>query len=795
MSALPNVRPYQPCYIERDAAQAILSRILKQRVAIVAAPEGYGKTQLVQTLDQPGLPVLEIKANCSFEHFVSNIVRSTSPLARGMSRSVARVYAEALENESGPAHLAQWFSKYLTGTKRILVIDGGDRATDDRIADFVKAAIDTSPFTIRWVIVGRNLQKLRGFVLNDDHVLVNEEHLKLTFPEARELARRIVPGHTDGELFAVVRKAQGSISRALFLFQCLRYHVDDVAAPWVSFEDIIDRVYTELTSEEQRETMTSVLLEDEGNVQTTKIFAQINSIYSRLRSKAPYLFEIDGRNLQSCVRHRLREETRRLIDTNDTTIFLRAAAALEAQGDMAAAVALYWSVRAIDRLLGVVERYSTIGLEGEHMHVLREMIAMLPRDVQKQQPLLIALQGADAFNRGRNDESKALYEEALAMCPPGISQQSIRYWYSTAAIAARDISLLQRLLRPGPDFFRTPLTLRGAMLAMLAVSYSLAGKREQANIWIARACKISDAKKDSALAARVYQQATFIALQDRNLDLAHTRALEAITHAEACGWPHVAAITYGALHRIAVERGWSAEMAHYGRSVALNAERSGNTRLQYQALATLLDHAVERGDEAAYHALLEEIAALRNAVFPEGFDPDLPILAARAMHHAWNRDVDTAYLYVARLLDTYESTQGDPNPIAFAEGAVYAAAAGRRNEAHRALALYRKAVLQVSPSKELLRARTHEALALWILGKETEATLIFRNLYDVLPISQERNTNRAYAEYVCALLDSVSTGTTPYPVALEAELKNCGWGGLGRMLRGVIARVYAIKIN
>jgi tetratricopeptide (TPR) repeat protein len=778
--------------LQRADALRSFEDVASHRVAIVAAPEGFGKSTLVRELNRDAFAILEIGADSTFERFVSSVVRHAGPLARGISRSITRVYARALEREDGPAVLAAWFSRYLAGVSRVLVVDGADAASDPRISAFLHAAIAASAPAVRWVLVGRDVERLRAFLPDDaEGAIVGEDRLRLSFPELKALAIRLAPRHTSGELFVIARKSAGSISRAVFLLRCLHYGVPTVADGSVSLESLLDRCFADLSERERLETMAGILLEDGGNVQTGALANQVSSVFSRLRTTAPFLFEPDERSLQACFRARLRRETRVLIAQNQTDLFVRAADALEANGDTASAVALYCAVDAVDRLLAVVERRGGVGLEGEQMHVLREAIDLIPEDVRERHPLVVGLRAVDAANRGRHAEAAQLFESALGLCAPGDRNQSIRYWYASLGVLTGDTPLVQRLLRPSVEFFRTPPPLRAAMMALLGVSLAMSGEGDRANNWSARARKVSDACNDDALAARVYQQAAFVALRRGSLDEAHLHGTRAVAFAEACGWPHVAAITYGILHHIAVERDRHDQIGLYARRLAENAARSGNVPLQYLAVAACYEHAVECCDLPAVAELRAELEQFDVAGSPATFDFGRPEMPAKALELAWDGRFGTAYRHLEPLLAEYEKNPSDAasEPQVFADAAVYAAAAGMAVEANRALRLYRSAAVRERGNGNALRARIAEAFSLWLLGKERESKHVMRSVFTHLPLTRSRL--RIYAELISSIIDRAHTFAGPEPLPLEDEMYASGWGGLARLARSVLAATRA----
>jgi tetratricopeptide (TPR) repeat protein len=761
------------------------------RVVLVAAPEGYGKTALLAERAWEAA-TLSARAGETFERFVAEAVRRATPEAPGVDRSITSVYAKTLERADGPEVLAAWFCRYLTGAPRVIVVDGADAAEDPRIGDFLRAAIAGSGENVRWILAGRDLAALRSCAAGADTALVGEEQLRLTFPELKRLAVRLAPGHTNGELFAIARMAAGSISRAVFLLRCMHFGVPGAADGQTSFEALVERCFAELSERERAETMAGILLEDGGEVEDGALARQISSVLSRLRTTAPFLFEADGRRFQACFRARLAREIRTLIETNRAELFIRSADALEGSGHTASAIALYCSAGAVDRLLAVVERRGGVGLEGEEVHVLREAIALIPEDVRERHGLVVGLRAVDARNRGRHAEAAALFERALTLCHDDHAQ-SIRYWYAGLGVNLGDPALVQRMLRPSVEFFRSPPPLRASMMALLGVAWSMSGDGERARRWIGRARKIGDASGDDTLAARVYQQAAYVALRTGDLDAAHELGTRAVVYAEGCGWPHVAAITYGILHNVAVERDRFEEIGTYARRLAEQAARAGNVALHYVAVAACFEYETERCNLPAIAELRAELERFDVSGSPAVFGERHAELPARALQTAWEGRFAGAFRLVEPLLRAFESAASDPagaDPAAFSAAAVYAAAGSLRDEAERALHLYRAAVALHPRPETLHRARIQESLALWLLAKRREADLVMRSVLTQLPAT--RNRLRVYAELVTSVMESTESAVGPAGVPLEEEMYANGWGGLARFARSVLAGSRAV---
>ena len=778
--------------LRRSEALRSFEKATDRRVAIVAAPEGFGKSVLLRALAPNDASVLVVRPDGTFERFIADAVRQAAPSAPGVDRSITSVYARALERADGPAVLAGWFCRYVGDAPRTIVVEGADAASDARIAEFLRTAIATAGERVRWVLVGRDPAALRGCVGDAAAAFLGEETLRLAFPELKRLAMRLAPSHTSGELFAIARKAAGSISRAVFLLRCMQYGVPGVADGETSFEALVDRCFADLSERERLETMAGVLLEDGGEVEDGVLVRQISSVFSRLRTTAPFLFEPDGRNFQACFRARLRREIRTLIETNRTDLFVRAADALEASGHTASAIALYCSAGAFDRLLAVVERRGGVGLEGEEIHVLREAIALFPEDVRERHGLVVGLRAVDARNRGRHAEAADLFERALALCARTDYEQSIRYWYAGLGVNLGDPALAQRMLRPSVEFFRSAPPLRAAMMALLGVAWSMSGDAERARRWIGRARTIGDGTDDAALTARIYQQAAYVALRTGDLEGAHDFGTRAVGYAESCGWPHVAAISYGILHHVAVRQDRHEATGTYARLLAEQAARAGNVSLHYAAVAACFEYETERCDLPAIATVKAELERFETS--PAQCEERRAELTACALQCAWEGRFAQAFRLLEPLLRAYEDARRHPDSVdpatdddstAFSSAALYAAAAGLPAESEHALRLYRAAVVADRRPEIVRRARITEALALWRLAKRREAGLVMRGVFAQLPATRTRL--RVYAELATAVMESTEPATGAEGSPLEEEMYANGWGGFARLARSVLA--------
>jgi hypothetical protein len=435
--------------LERTEALRSFQNAVRGRVAIVAAPEGFGKSFLLREGGSESLAIVDVRVDCTFERFVGELVRHVAPRAHGIKRSIAKVYARSLESEDGPLVLATWFCRYLAGIDQAIAVDGIDAVEDGRIIEFLRAVIRGSQPGLSWVLAGRDPERLRSFVPEGEAALVvGEDELRLTFPELKRLALRLAPGHAGGELFAVARKAAGSISRAVFLLRCMHFGVADVVDAGTAFETLLERSFAGLSDSERLETMAGILLEDGGGVEEGSLAREVSSVASRLRTTAPHLFEAGDARLQASFRGRLRREIRTLMATNRTALFVRAADALDANGDTASAIALYCAVDAVERIVALVERHGAVGLEGEQIHVLREAISLIPEDRSggsraRRRPYEASMPA----QRGHHAEAVDLFERAIALSSPGDHEQTIRYWYACHGVSLGDIALVRRMLR------------------------------------------------------------------------------------------------------------------------------------------------------------------------------------------------------------------------------------------------------------------------------------------------------------------------------------------------------------
>ena len=145
--------------LERTEALRSFQNAVRGRVAIVAAPEGFGKSFLLREGGSESLAIVDVRVDCTFERFVGELVRHVAPRAHGIKRSIAKVYARSLESKDGPLVLATWFCRYLAGIDQAIAVDGIDAVADGRIIEFLRAVIRGSQPGLSWVLAGRDPER------------------------------------------------------------------------------------------------------------------------------------------------------------------------------------------------------------------------------------------------------------------------------------------------------------------------------------------------------------------------------------------------------------------------------------------------------------------------------------------------------------------------------------------------------------------------------------------------------------------------------------------------------------
>ncbi len=402
---------------------------------------------------------------------------------------------------------------------------------------------------------------------------------------------------------------------------------------------------------------------------------------------------------------------------------------------------------------------------------------------------MLALKAALASLEESYDVSEAWFTMAIANAAEHERREIvIRYGMDLVRRGRDDVVVLLEAEASGAETRGSP-DADAALWALLGTAYVAAHRIDDARDAARRAIVRLPAVADDTVRARVLHQASYVALNDGDVQLAKSLAQRALARAEASFLYDLAARALSVLFNVAIihegdvgaARGALARLEEAGR-------KSGNDGLRLYAILNAYAIEVDAGDAAALERLnrqLVEMQVLLTPMVSEG------LLPAQALRAAW----DGRFAHAYDLLAPGAQNLFDDDRVAYrwSEVAAYAAAAGKCDDARAAIARCRQMLERLTGEEPLaVRALAYVALALTLLDDDRAAL-------DAIARARAAASDgfvrmHALIETVAAFYDCRKGGSDALLALGDMldELERCDLGGVARFIArlpiGAVAR-------
>jgi tetratricopeptide (TPR) repeat protein len=749
------------------------------------APDGYGKSRVLDHY-AAGTPCarLDVATGSSFSRFVGELAEALAPYAPGLLRTLVGAYERALQNSDPAAALATWFARHLESTTCTIVIDDLQQAADPLAARFVAAAVERSPAGCRWIIASESLDQLPVAIWLAQGIAslpIDEEHLRLTPQEARSIASELRPDLAAVHVDRLRRVTDGVVGDFTFLLRMPHGDDYDASERDTRFEARVEAVYASLEPLEQKIVLGTALLPAlDPTLVERATSARGLATLERLRARVPEIFEPDGARYHSRFRAFL--STAVATSERHYDIAVRTAEALEAGGNVVSALAILAQIKHERAIVEIVERHGFACLESDSAYVLRDAIAALGEDERNNSSAVLALLGISAALRGRSEIAESYFRNALERCETSHDRMRVRLWYGVELLRRGRPEALD-LFRPDEDFTRSPAPLRVATMSALGAAYAFSRRLDRARFWIDRTLGAAE-RQDPITKARVFHQASWVALQSGEFERAKDFAQQSIALAESNGAFEVAAGALSVLYNVSADVDEDLEAAaEHLRRIAVCGAKFGSIEKQLYALIAAYEIETERGDRAAIDAIeadLRDFDLQRSPWFA-----DEGVLPSHALQASWKGDFERALRILAPTAD--QQVDAERRALRWSEIALYAAAAGERRQAVLALASARRRLKLGSPSgPRAWRSRLYCALTFVLLGRPRLGARLATIVGEELPEGSRRL--RALGGAILALADwrSGDTGHLTLVAALDG-LRRQNFAGLARLIENLPA--------
>jgi LuxR family maltose regulon positive regulatory protein len=457
----------------------------------------------------------------------------------------------------------------------------------------------------------------------------------------------------------------------------------------------------------------------------------------------------------------------------------RAAGALERVGRWVDALAL--RVRAQDevRIAEALERGGFEALDHGQIASVARALAAIGDDTAARHPIALALKAALASLEESFDVSEAWFTMAIENAAERERREIvIRYGMDLVRRGRDDVVALLEAEAADAET-RGSADADAALWALLGTAYVAAHRIDDARVAARRAIVRLPAVADDTVRARVLHQASYVALNDGDHALAKSLANRALARADASFLYDLAARALSVLFNVAMLHDDDVAAARSALARLEDAGRkAGNDALRLYAILNAYAIEVDAGDVDALERLnrqLGEMQVLLTPMVSEG------LLPAQALRAAW--DGRFAHAYDLLAPGAHNLFDDDRTAYRWAEVAVYAAAAGKHDDARAALARVDETMSRLGGEEPLaVRALAYTALALTMLDEEAQAldTIARARLAAGKPFGRIRTL----VETVAAFFDCRARGAEALLALGDMldELDRCDLGGVARFI-------------
>jgi len=749
------------------------------RVSLIGAPSGYGKSSALRQFAQTtGAIYLALPRATTFARFANQFVDALSALAPGLRRTFTGAYGRALVAKDPPATLAGWVLRHLVGLSWTIIIDDLHHANEASVAQFLVEAIEHSPTDCKWLVASEALDDLpvsswlrRGITNYPFHPF----KLCLDAQEAAEFSRHFAPNHDEEAVRSMLEITSGVPADFVFALR-LPERLLPKSATFDPY-DAADVLYRELSGADRDLVAKTFLLPSLEATSLRKLLS--NGELTRLTAlneSAPYVFEPCGLRYHSCFDRFLRSQVGSL--SGRDAVVARAAAVLEAAGEIPTALGMLAEIGSENRILAIVDRHGFEALENDRAMIFQDAVARLSAETRDKSAVALTLAAVTAAATDRPDLSESFFKKALSVSRHETERCSIRLWYASDLLRRRRSDAID-LLRRADDCAGVSAFVRIASESALAAGYALSGRDDLASTRIEHVLHDLRGVDDAALRARVLHQASYVALRGGRYDEAKVLAKESLALADRIAAAEIAASALSVLHNVAYSIDEDlGEAIGYLHRIAECGAASSSVERQLYALGNAYEIEVERGNERAAAAIEEQLLVFDVRYGMKASDE--AILPAQVLQLTWRGEFARA----SQILKGSGGQQSDAGrrALRWSEIALYAAAAGTTSDASAAAERCRKE-LKTAPASDghRWRASAYLALTLLLIGRKDSARKTIAEVAE--SASEAPGRVRALIKFVSLLTSEIRAPQAVFD-ALES-LHELGSGGYARMIEAL----------
>jgi len=722
--------------IPRPRVQARLAEACAERVALIVAPAGYGKSvalnAYLQALRSAYVRYDVDESGANLSGFVRGFVAAIAEVAPTAVLTIADALKSVLDAKAAGTDLAFWMYTHLKGYGGTIVIDDFHKAgADSEVSRFITTLIDKTKSRIAWLVSTRSTLDLpvaSWLAYGASGMAVDEHDLSFDIDEVRASARALRLAVRDDELSALLGLTNGWPTAIIFALRSSTRSNDlkNMAATTreMIYRYLAEQVYVAMTDETQEFLRDAALL-PRLDVKVLQYMGhdRAEAILEELRHTVAFISvdSVGYYRIHDLFRDFLDYESRMLGAARLSARFKRVANALERLGRFEEALLLYRRAEDWENSLRIIELAGFDILKHGGSEALESAVSAIPHALRSQSPIIIGLRATFQADRRRFTEAERLYRKALFF--PIDARMRARFSLALNALLVANgrtdaIGLLEdRTLIDHPDS-----EIRVDVGGALAMSYGLARRPAEAETMIQKCLDLIDDVDDDRRALTL-GRLSIACFYLPDYDRVEQFATEGAALAGELGSFGVASRCFSSLYAVSSMRGDSTQALWFAQQMAAAATRSADRFAHYRALTSILDIESQRGNVERVESTLRTIVDLFGR---ESLNDPFKVLEVVALQAAWNGSFDRAILCLGNSLKGIT----DESQIAFRRSliAMFLAALGQRDQALESLVLVADFLSRIGPAIDRFSefAGCFSAIANVLLGRTTIAKKALR---------------------------------------------------------------------
>jgi LuxR family maltose regulon positive regulatory protein len=776
-------------HLSRPRLQDRLAHAARYPIVLIVAPAGFGKSVALRDFlaggDGEALRFDVRPEENTLLAFARRLGEVLRPVAPSIAASFPALQENVLSATAAPGLVSDWFAEHFKRTTATIAIDDLHfaAADPDSIA-FLSQLVERTSERIAWILASRSdagLPVASWLAYGKMDLPIDQNDLRFTLDEALSMALAERPAIDGREVESLWRLTDGW---PVAFTIALRTQTQAADLRRATTRDLIYRYLAEQVYERvappQREFLLATSVFSSFDIAIARALGGSADFIEDLRQGVAFLSEIAPGQFRyhDLFREFLESELlRRGLDA-----WRRAATAgaalLEERGEPAPALALYAKAKDGPAILRVIERDGFGLFERGQADALAAALDAVAEDMRRRSAPALGLQAMLEAARGHFEPASRSFVAAIEEAIDTDVRLALVHRYAIELVRqGRDCI---ELLEPYSGDARLGPKLRVPILGTLATAYARTGRNADARAAIATALELLDPSVGDDARARVYQQAAYVYSQAPEHEPARRYAMLAVDLALSRDLYDVAVRAYSVLYTIAYDDTDDPIACLTLLDKLLDcACKGGGAQGRLYGLIASYGIEADRGNEAAL-ARIELLLADIPGTLPQNRSEVL--LPAMALRAAWSGQFRRAYDLLAQAHDL----QGDERRAEhFSELALYACAAGMRDETKAAIASAEEALASWGqPTRRALRAQLMLAFTELTRARLTSAHRHLASVKRELQPSMSRL--RAVADAGWALYRAALERPADGDVSTALErLRAEQFGGIARLLESL----------